>query len=173
MARQIKTIDYDLDNDIFFISNGDKVKASVDVGDFVLDINHRNLVCGIEIMDASENLGVAKEVLKRGSVVESFNTQLVGQLPFSKENIETIRSAMRETVLSGTAQILKQLPVEAAAKTGTAEVVKGSTANSLFTAFAPYNDPQIAITVLIEGTTNQQGLAVRSAYNVLKWYFSR
>ena len=31
MTRQIKTIDYDTENDIFFISTGDKVKASIDV----------------------------------------------------------------------------------------------------------------------------------------------
>mgnify|MGYP001569449675 CR=1 FL=1 len=63
MARQIKTIDYDADNDIFFISNGEKVKTSLDIGDFVLDVSHNNLICGIEIMDASENLGVSKEAL--------------------------------------------------------------------------------------------------------------
>lgn len=64
MARQIKIIDYDSDNDIFFISDGEKVKASLDIGDFVLDVNHNNLICGMEIMDASENLGISKEVLK-------------------------------------------------------------------------------------------------------------
>jgi len=64
MARQIKTIDYDSDNDIFFISDGEKVKASLDIGDFVLDVSHNNLICGIEIMDASENLGINKEILK-------------------------------------------------------------------------------------------------------------
>ena len=63
MARQIKTIDYDYENDIFSVSNGDRVKASLDVGDFILDVSNDNLVCGIEIMDASENLGVSKEVL--------------------------------------------------------------------------------------------------------------
>ena len=63
MARQIKTIDYDVDNDIFFMSNGDKIKTSIEIGDFVLDVNHDNLICGIEIMDASENLGIAKENL--------------------------------------------------------------------------------------------------------------
>jgi len=63
MARQIKTIDYDSNNDIFFISDGEKVKASLDIGDFVLDVNHDNLICGIEIMDASENLGISKENL--------------------------------------------------------------------------------------------------------------
>ena len=64
MARQIKTIDYDADNDIFFISDGEKVKASLDIGDFILDVNHNNFICGIEIMDASENLGINKEILK-------------------------------------------------------------------------------------------------------------
>lgn len=63
MAKQIKTIDYDAKNDIFFISNDEKVKASLDIGDFILDVNHDNLICSLEIMDASENLGVSKEVL--------------------------------------------------------------------------------------------------------------
>jgi uncharacterized protein YuzE len=64
MAKQIKTIDYNIDNDILFISTGDNVKASLDIGDFVLDVNHNNLICGIEIMDASENLGIKKEVFE-------------------------------------------------------------------------------------------------------------
>jgi len=64
MAKEIKTIDYDSDNDIFFISDGGKVKASLDVGDFVLDVNHENMIGGIEVQDASENLGISKDVLK-------------------------------------------------------------------------------------------------------------
>lgn len=64
MAKPIKTIDYDFDNDIFFLSNGEKIKASLDIGDFILDVSHENLICGIEIMDASENLGISKENLK-------------------------------------------------------------------------------------------------------------
>ena len=64
MVKQIKTIDYDEDNDILFISDDEEVKASVDIGDFVLDVSHKNLIGGIEIMDASENLGVNKSILK-------------------------------------------------------------------------------------------------------------
>ena len=64
MARTIKTIDYDSENDILFISNGEKVKSSLDIGDFVLDVSHDNLICGLEVMDASENLGINKEILK-------------------------------------------------------------------------------------------------------------
>lgn len=64
MAKQIKTIDYDSDNDIFSISDGEKVKASLDIGDFILDVSFSNLICGVEIMDASENLGITKDDLK-------------------------------------------------------------------------------------------------------------
>jgi len=64
MAREIKTIDYDYENDTLFISRDEKVKSSLDIGDFVIDVNHDNFVSGIEIMDASENLGVSKELLK-------------------------------------------------------------------------------------------------------------
>ena len=64
MAKEIKTIDYDFDNDIFFISKDESVKSSIDIGDFILDVNKDNLICGIEIMDASENLGVSKNILK-------------------------------------------------------------------------------------------------------------
>ena len=64
MAKEIKTIDYDFENDIFFINNGDRVKASIDIGDFVLDVNQSNLICGLEVMDASENLGISKDFLE-------------------------------------------------------------------------------------------------------------
>jgi len=98
--------------------------------------------------------------------------QIMGSLPFSKETINQVREAMKETVISGTAQILKDLPVQVAAKTGTSEVIKGKTMNSIFTVFAPYENPQITLTVLIEGATSQQGLAIRVAHRFLKWYFS-
>jgi uncharacterized protein YuzE len=65
MAKQIKTIDYDEDNDDLFISVGEKVKASLDIGDFILDVSHGNLICGIEVMNASENLGVDKDILSK------------------------------------------------------------------------------------------------------------
>jgi penicillin-binding protein 2 len=104
--------------------------------------------------------------------VKNFDPQSIGSLPFSKNTISLMKRAMKETVLTGTAQILKDLPVEAGAKTGTAEVVKGRSINSLFTVFAPYNDPRISMTVLIEGSASNQGLAIRASNNVLRWYFS-
>ena len=53
------------------------------------------------------------------------------------------------------------------------DVIKGKSINSLFTVFAPYDNPEISMTILIEGSASNQGLAIRAAYNTLKWYFER
>ncbi len=103
----------------------------------------------------------------------SIDPEVVSTLPFSPKSIDYVREAMRETVISGTAQLLKSLSVQTAAKTGTAEIIKGRTTNSLFTVFAPYEKPELSMTILIEGTASQHGLAIKVAYNVLRWYFNR
>lgn len=103
------------------------------------------------------------------NVIIAFEPKELTKLPFKKENISEVKNAMEETILSGTAQIFKSLPVRAGAKTGTAEV--GTKVNSLFTIFAPFENPEITMTILVEGSSTNQGLAIRTAYNVLKWYF--
>lgn len=107
------------------------------------------------------------------NVLKIFNSEKISNLPFKPEIIKEIKSDMEETVLSGTAKLFKDLPVRAGAKTGTAEVIKNKSINSLFMAFAPWENPEIAITVLIEGSASNQGLAIQTANNVLKWYFDK
>jgi len=65
MGKEIKVIDYDSEKDILFISNDESVKSSIDIGNFVLDVNQNNFIGGIEILNASENLGIEKNILKR------------------------------------------------------------------------------------------------------------
>lgn len=95
----------------------------------------------------------------------------LGTLPFSIQVINEMKAAMRRTVTDGTGRLFNDLPVTVAAKTGTAEVVKGQRINSLVTLFAPVDNPQIAMTVLIEGSTSNQGYALRAAKQFLQWYF--
>ena len=65
--------DYDEDNDILYIykksEHGSKVKGSLDVGNFIIDLTHDNNVSGLEVLDFSEvlkNFGIKKpkEVLQ-------------------------------------------------------------------------------------------------------------
>ena len=113
-----------------------------------------------------------KVVDENNNDLQVFKAEAVAKFPFNDEVIKEVKSDMEETVISGTAGILNDLPVRAGAKTGTSEVIKGKSINSLFTAFAPFDNPELNISVLIEGSASNQGLAIRTAHNVLKWYFS-
>lgn len=117
---------------------------------------------------------VAKIVLdNKNNTVSDFRPETLTKLPFKEEVIKEVKNDMEETIISGTAGLLRDLPVRAGAKTGTAEVIKGRSINSLFTAFAPFDHPELSITVLVEGSASNQGLAIRTAHEVLKWYFQR
>ncbi len=98
--------------------------------------------------------------------------EALGPLPFSPDVIREMQSAMRATVRVGTAKLLQDVGATVAAKTGTAEVgVKGGRINSLLTAYAPVEDPQIALTILVEGAIESQGYGLRVARQFLRWYF--
>ncbi|HXK36879.1 MAG TPA: penicillin-binding transpeptidase domain-containing protein [Candidatus Paceibacterota bacterium] len=103
--------------------------------------------------------------------VEIFPPISLGHLPFSDTTIAAMQHAMRQTVVTGTGKTLQDIGVTAAAKTGTAEVVKGKRINSLVTVYAPVENPEIALTVLVEGSTENQGHALRAARQFLQWYF--
>jgi penicillin-binding protein 2 len=116
---------------------------------------------------------VNRVVDNKNNAIKIFKPEIIASLPFSGENINEVRKDMAETVISGTAKLLSDLPVEVGAKTGTAEVVKGKKINSLFVAFAPLDNAELSITVLVEGSASNEGYAIRTAHDFLKWYFDR
>lgn len=90
-----------------------------------------------------------------------------------KESLAIVRRGMRETVLSGSARYLSSLSVPVAGKTGTAQWREGKNTHAWFTGFAPYENPEIVITVLIEEGGEGSSTAVPVARDFLKWYFEK
>lgn len=84
------------------------------------------------------------------------------------------REGMRQTVTEGTAQSIKDLPVQVAGKTGTAQFGNENKTHGWFVSFAPYDRPEIAMIVLAE---NQMGdktyNTVPVTHEVYQWYFTR
>ncbi len=157
---------------------GDTYNISVGQGDLlVTPLWLNSYVSAIALAGQANGGAIYKPMIAQRVVdennndLEIFKEEMLIKLPFKGEVIQEMKSDMEETVISGTAGILKDLPIRTGAKTGTAEVVKGKSINSLFTAFAPFDHPELNITVLIEGSASNQGLAIRAAHNVLKWYF--
>lgn len=89
----------------------------------------------------------------------------------SAEAMRVIREGMRKTITDGTAQNLKDLPVEVAGKTGTAQFGNEDKTHAWFVSFAPYEDPEIAMVVLVEGGGEGHSSAVPVTKEVYQWYF--
>ncbi|MDP3963579.1 MAG: penicillin-binding protein 2 [bacterium] len=86
--------------------------------------------------------------------------------------VAVIRKAMRQTVTNGTARLLGELPVAAAAKTGTAQTGKLTDPfNALVTVFAPYENPEIALAIVVEKAGEGNEVAVPIARDILMEYF--
>jgi len=89
------------------------------------------------------------------------------------KNITIVREGMRQTVTSGSAQSLQTVKVTVAGKTGTAQWSTTKNNQAWFTGFAPYDNPQIVITILIEEGGEGSTVAVPIAHEVLDWYFNK
>ena len=84
------------------------------------------------------------------NVVSTTEITEAGRTEVGKEDMDAIRYGMRLVAEGGTAaDYFKDYPIAVAAKTGTAEVYGGSD-NGIFVAYAPYDNPQIAVAVVIE-----------------------
>lgn len=90
----------------------------------------------------------------------------------SPEVVGIVQKGMRDTVLRGTAQAFQSLPVTSAGKTGTAQWSSTLQPHSWFTGFAPYENPEVVITVIVE-QGGEFSLASPIARDVLAWYFSQ
>lgn len=87
--------------------------------------------------------------------------------------IREVQKGMRQTVTSpvGTAYLLHDLPMPIAAKTGSAQVRNNQEENAFFVGYAPADDPQIAILILVENAKEGSLNAVPIARDVFEWYY--
>jgi len=143
---------------------GDTYHASIGQGDLqVTPVQLLDYIAGIanggKIMTPTLNL----------AEIGKLRIDLSPLLP----EITEVQKGMRATVTSamGTAHLLNDLPVKVAAKTGSAQIQNNASENAFFVGYAPYDDPEIAILVLIEHAKEGSLNAVPIAKDVLAWYY--
>jgi penicillin-binding protein 2 len=105
--------------------------------------------------------------------IKVFGSHLIRDNFIKPENLTIIRQGMREAVTSGVARFLSDLPVKVAGKTGTAQIAGQKNTNAWFVGFAPFDNPQIVIAVMLENAGEGSSYAVPIAKEVLKYYFSK
>ena len=108
------------------------------------------------------------------STVYEYEPELLNTLDLDPENVEAVKLGMWEVAndpKSSSSAYFKDLPVEVGAKTGSAQVASNVEANALFVCFAPYDDPQIAISMVVERGASGGNLAQATA-EIVDYYFS-
>ena len=101
---------------------------------------------------------------------QDFNQEIIKQKIVDESYVNLIRNGLRAAVTSGSARYLSNLPFTVAGKTGTAEVGGDLKPHAWFTGFAPFEKPEIVITVLIENGEEGSRVAVPVAKDVLRWW---
>jgi penicillin-binding protein 2 len=118
---------------------------------------------------------VQKIISPDGKVVQQFSPNMVREVNVSPETMEVIREGMHMVTLppSGTAAgVFAGAPYQVAAKTGTAEVgdPTGNT-NALFVAFAPFDEPKIAVSVVLGYGGKGSGISGPVARQIIDEFF--
>ncbi len=108
-----------------------------------------------------------------GDLIKVFGAESAGRY-LTREEAEFLTVLMKEVVEEGTGSKLSGLDYTAAGKTGSAEYnnVKGDS-HAWFTGFAPAEDPEIAVTIVIEGAGSGGDYAVPLAKRIFDAYFAR
>jgi penicillin-binding protein 2 len=122
-----------------------------------------------------------------GSVVLESKRQLVGKLPVSRQTLEIIKEGLKEVVNNpkGTAWHAAHIEgIDISGKTGTSQIVgrssdhnasKKESSNNFephawFVAYAPSDDPKIAVSVIIEHGGHGSSAAAPIAKEIIKAY---
>lgn len=111
-------------------------------------------------------------------VMESLNHENIKSLDdagpqIDPAHIQVVREGLRDAVRYGSARSLQALPATSAGKTGTAQWSSTKEPHAWFTGWAPYESPEIVVTVLIEEGKEGSSAATPVAREIFEWWFDR
>jgi penicillin-binding protein 2 len=160
---------------------GDTYHLSIGQGDF--------LTTPLQLVNATSAIANGGKLLKPhfvdkitapdGSLVQQINTEVIRDNFISPDVINIVREGMRQTVTDGSGRLLQDLTdkngnaVAATGKTGTAQFGNEDLTHSWFISFAPYDNPSIAIAVLVEGGGEGNESALPVAKEILQYWFNK
>ncbi len=100
--------------------------------------------------------------------------KMVAGLGVDANYIDVVKQGMRDVCKPGgtAGSTFASFNIPVSGKTGTAQVQKGTTDNAVFICFAPADDPQIAVAVILEHGAHG-GWAAPAARDVMEYYFNK
>jgi penicillin-binding protein 2 len=106
------------------------------------------------------------------SVIYAYDKAPLNTVEMSGSTVQAVKEGMHNLTTGSLSYYFSNCVVSAGAKTGTAETGIANTNNGVFVCFAPYDDPQIAVAVVIEKGGSGAALA-STAVDIVNSYFSQ
>ncbi|MDD4895566.1 MAG: penicillin-binding protein 2 [Atribacterota bacterium] len=113
---------------------------------------------------------VEKIISQSGEIIKEFEPQLINKIDISQNTFQIIKEGMKKVVENGTGRLANIEEIKIAGKTGTAQNPQGEN-HAWFIGFAPYDNPEICVTVLIEHGGDGSTVAAPLAGNIIRKYF--
>lgn len=146
------------------IGQGDLLVTPLQVASWTSLIANNGVAMKPQILD--------KVLDQNGKVIYQKQPEVLVNKFLDDENLKVVQAGMRQAVVAGSGRLLANLPIEAAGKTGTSQF-DGSDpkrTHAWFTAYAPFKDPQIVITVLVEAGGEGHIAAEPVVKDALDWW---
>ncbi len=158
-------------NEIWF--PGDTINLSIGQGYLLLTpLQVHNLITTIATEGEIYKLHLVKKIISAdGNTVEEIKPEIYRKIDFFPDTSKIIKEGLRQTILKGTGWRVNIKELAVAGKTGTAQNPQGET-HAWFIGFAPYEDPEICITVFLENGGEGGEAAAPIARAMLEKYFS-
>lgn len=121
---------------------------------------------------------IVRKIVEQDNTEKEIIPKIIKKDFISADNLKIVRQGMRQAVSGknspqASACLLNSLPVAAAAKTGTAQTNKKEHYHNWVTVFAPYENPEIVLTIMIEYVPGGQVAVLPVAKEILEWYFNK
>lgn len=147
------------------IGQGSNSYTPVQLSRYVTTIANGGTCYDLTLIDKVEDTKSGKK--------EKNSAKVRNKLEFQSSTLPAIKTGMSKVVSAGSIKSLFQnLPVSVAGKTGTAQINDNEPNHAVFVSFAPYEKPEISVTVVIpNGFTSSN--AAELASNVYKYYYDK
>jgi len=152
---------------------GDTINLSIGQGYLLLTpLQVHNIITAITGEGEIYKLHLAKKVISAdGKTVKEIKPEIYRKLNFSPDTFKIVKEGLRQTILKGTGWRANIKGLAVAGKTGTAQNPQGET-HAWFIGFAPYENPEVCITVFLENGGEGGEAAAPIALAMLEKYFN-
>jgi len=100
----------------------------------------------------------------------TFETEEIYEGHIARSHLKTVKLGMRDCVVYGSCRRLLSVSVPVSGKTGTAQWHSEKETHAWFTSFAPFENPEIVVTILVEEGGGGADIAIPIADKFYRWW---